>query len=234
MQRVDDGVAGDHDSIRRHRFPQERPARVRRRRKVNRGGQRRDPAVHLFRKRIAQIVASQAGLHVRHRNSRVERRHRGRQHGGGVPLHDHEIGSRLGQNVAHPGEHAGRQAGQILRPIHHIQIEIRNDAEQRQRLIEHLAVLRRADHERREPGSFLQCVDDWRQLDRFRAGSYDDGDRSMHATFLWRNDPPGAPRGNACATAGADREAENVRAFSARPDRCSIGVPQTARQFPIL
>ncbi len=127
-----------------------------------------------------QVPGPQSRFDMTDRHARIKGRQRGRQTGGRIALHQHDIRPFLVQDIPHRQQHAGCDVEKILSRLHYIEIVVRNDFEQSQHLIQHLAMLPAgancAVNARRIP----QAQDDRRKLDSFRSGSHDAEDPDCH------------------------------------------------------
>jgi hypothetical protein len=177
QQSVNHGVAGDDDALVGDALGQQVSARSLGRRKAEVADMIRHDSIHLFRERVAAVVGTQAGLHVTHLDLPVLRGERRHHHRGRIPLHQHPIRLLGRQNLIHGRQDARAQGRKGLAGLHQVQINVRDDAEGRQSLIEHLTMLRRgagAGHE--SIGSRLQSTNDRRHLDSLGPGAEDDQD----------------------------------------------------------
>src|SRR5690606_37842297 len=76
LQRIDDRIAGDDDLACRDSLPNKLRARSGRRRKMDIGMKRNDPAVRFFRKRLVETAGPEACLDVTDPYFLVKRRER--------------------------------------------------------------------------------------------------------------------------------------------------------------
>ena len=79
-----------------------------------------------------------------------ERRERGSERGRRVALDEERVGTYLLDERAQARKRAHRDVGERLAVLHDVEIVVRNDAEQGEHLVEHLAMLRRDRHDRLE------------------------------------------------------------------------------------
>ena len=140
-QRVDAAIAGDDHPAALIVFARQ----ILRRRR--RGGEHQigdgvdGHPVELFRPWPLQVEGTQPGLDMADGNLRVERRHRRSHRCGGVAVHQHQIGLALHQQPAEPIKHPRRDVAQGLVGGHDVEIVVEALAEDRENLIEHLAML---------------------------------------------------------------------------------------------
>ena len=117
---------------------------------VERGERRGEHAVGFLGKRRAQVAGAQPGLDVAERNLAIKRGQRGGQDGGRVALGEDHVGLKFGERRVDPLQQPGHQRRERLVRLHHGQVAIDADAEQRDHLLDQLAVLARIDDQRLE------------------------------------------------------------------------------------
>ena len=181
-KRVDHGVSRDGDLRVGDPFRQEVPPRSLGRRKVMVGDDGGDPAIHLFGIGIGLVSRPEPRLDVGNGHARVEGRERCRHGRGGVPLDQEQVRLLAGQIRRQLGEGAGRDLGEGLSLPHEVEVVIRADLEERENLIEHLAVLRGDADERADAGFLGEELQDRCHLDRLRAGA-EDGEDGLAGSF---------------------------------------------------
>ncbi len=143
-----------------------------RRSEVEAGDQVGDPPVELLGEGPAEIAGAQPGLDVPHLDAAVERRQRSRQHRRGVPLDEDEIRPPLDEHPVEALQHPGGDVGERLAGAHHVEVDVRPQAEGLERTVEHLAMLRRGAQGHLEAlGLVAQPEHHRRHLDRFGTGA---------------------------------------------------------------
>jgi hypothetical protein len=100
-------------------------------------------AIHFFRERLRKIAGAQSRLNVTDRNAGVKRGQSSIESSRGIALHEDDVGTRICANRFERSQNARCRPGERLAGGHRIQIVIGSDAKNGQRLVEHLAVLRR-------------------------------------------------------------------------------------------
>src|SRR5690348_13259251 len=145
MRGVDDGIARDNYVLRWHAFCEEVVARDRSWSKVHLRNDRGEPAVHFFWKWIENIAAAQARFDVRNRYAAIKSCKRSGECRGRVTLHHQTIELAVFEHFIHRRQNAARDAAQALVMRHEVQVDVSLKAEYAHDLVEHLAVLRRAD-----------------------------------------------------------------------------------------
>ena len=98
-------------------------------------------AIQFFGKRLLEISCPQACLHMRDRNTSIERGQRPAQCRGRISLHYRQIRYRVSQWLFQCVNYTRRGLTQCLSPLHDVQIVIRGYAEGRKHLVEHVAML---------------------------------------------------------------------------------------------
>ncbi len=133
--------------------------------------------VHLLRERAVTVPGAQASFDVTHRNLPVvgcQARDEGRRR---VAVNEYQVRGRLQQQSVQTLDQTRRQACQVLARAHDIKINVGLDLEESEHLVEHLAMLRRDEHQRLDgrfrPGIGTQLTDDRGHLDRFRSRTKD-------------------------------------------------------------
>jgi hypothetical protein len=101
-----------------------------------------EDAIELFREWLAHVAGAQAGFHVAYGNARIERGQGAAKSGGGVALHQDDVGPFGGEHALERRQNARRRLRQRLSRLHQVEIVVGRDAEDLQYLIEHLAMLR--------------------------------------------------------------------------------------------
>ena len=176
QQGIDHRVAGD-DRFAHH------PGSLQVRGRLSRGGevqlgQLGDQAtIRLLREGIEQVVGAQAGLHMPHRNLLVEGSQGTGKSGGGVALHQHQIGALAGEFLLQPLQGRTGDVGERLVGGHQGQIVIGLQTEQIHHLAHHLAMLAGEHHSGAEILGGQKSQDHRGQLDRLRPGAQNDGDQ---------------------------------------------------------
>ena len=172
QDRVDPGVAGHHDPLRRHALAEQVARGIRSRGEVQRAQAGGEDAVELFRKGLRQVTGAQASFHVAHGNPAVKGRQRATKRGGGVALHQHDVRPFGGEHLFDGRQNPRGQLRQRLAWLHQVQVVVRLDAESVQHLVQHLPVLRgdAAFHlEIARP--LAQMEQDGAEFDGFRPGT---------------------------------------------------------------
>jgi len=119
-QRVNHRVAGHVDGRRVHALAQQVLPGGLGGGKVQVGHHAGDPAVYFLRERLPFVAGAQPGLDVAHLHPVVKSRQAGRQHCGGVALHQNPVGLLARQHRVQLGEHARRQRSQGLVGLHQV------------------------------------------------------------------------------------------------------------------
>jgi hypothetical protein len=131
-----------------------------------------DLAVDLFGEGVAPVPGPQPGFDVADADAAIEggeRRGHGRRR---VALSEDPVGSLAHEDIIEAGQDSGGRRGQRLVGAHEVEIIIGSQIEEREHLIEHLAVLRRdTDDAARPPRMPPQLGDDRGHFDRFGAGA---------------------------------------------------------------
>ena len=128
-----------------------------------------------------------------HRDAAVERRQGPHEARRGVALHEHEIRSDLWEERREPVERPDGDVRKRLLLRHDPEVVVRDDREQRQHLVQHLAVLGGHDDDGDElRGMGAERADHGRHLDRVGSRPEDDhdppGPGDGHLGASWR--PP--------------------------------------------
>ena len=173
QQGVDHGVAGGENAGLVHALGQQGVAGAGGGREVGGGEHPGELAVGLFRPGGKQVAGAQPRFHMAHRHLLVKGGQRGRQRGGGVAVHQDHVRLLGTDHVAQAEQNAGGDVVEILARRHDVQIVVRRDLEQRQHLIQHLAVLGGHAHPAVEAGGGAQGFHHWRHFDGLRAGAED-------------------------------------------------------------
>ena len=135
-----------------------------------------EPAVHLLRPRRIDVAGAQAGFDMRHRDLVIkggERAGEGRRR---VALHDDPLGAPAVEHPGDPRQHRPGQVGEILVRSHDVEVPIRLQLEQFEKLRQHLAMLSGDADLAFELGPRRQFADHRRELDRFGSGAEDEQD----------------------------------------------------------
>ena len=140
QQRVDHGVARGVD-LAHHPGSAQVGRRLIGGSKMQLGDLGDQAAVGLLRERIKDVVGAQASLHVAHGNLVVEGGQGCSKGGGGIALHQHQIGPVLGKFQPQALQGRTGHMGQGLLGGHQGQIALGLKAKQRHHLGHHLAVL---------------------------------------------------------------------------------------------
>ena len=131
-----------------------------------------DLAVHLLRPGAVDVVGAEAGLDMAYGDLLVKGRERRGGAGGRVAMDQDDIGLDLLQDVAHAGEHAGRDVVQVLPLLHDVQVEVRLDLEDPEHLVQHLPMLPGDAHNRLKLfRTLLELLHQRAHLDGLGAGS---------------------------------------------------------------
>ena len=142
-QRVDDGVARQEDLLAGHVLGLERPGGPPRRDEVGGGDEIHDAAVHLLGKRMLEVARAQPGLDVADADAPVERGERRAHRRRRVALHEEPVGLLAGEHRVEAGEDARGELVRRLVGPHQVEVDVGREREEREHLVEHLAMLRR-------------------------------------------------------------------------------------------
>jgi len=167
LQRVDHGVARELRRAVADALGEQVVARARRRAEM----QPREPAdghaVELLRERIARLERAQPRLDMAERDVQVEAAQRRTQHGGGVALRQHQVGTR-GREALREALHQPRgQLGERLVLRHHLEVRVDRELEPVDQRREQIAMLAGAQQAHRESGRAAQRANHRRHLDDF-------------------------------------------------------------------
>lgn len=152
MEGVDDGVASDVDQGVRDVFFEKVLPTEGGWREVESRQTSGELAVHFFRPRAVDVPGAESRFDMADGDLPVKRSQRGGGGGRGVPVDEDDIGLFLLQNAAHSRQDAGGDVGQVLSRAHDVQVVARNNSEEGEDRIEHLAVLGGDAHHRLEDG----------------------------------------------------------------------------------
>jgi hypothetical protein len=154
---------------------------------VELGNRRGEPTVHLFGERLVLVVGAQPRLYMPERDFVIERRQRGDEGGGRVPLRQHNFSGRLAQHSVQPLQRAQGNLGQRLVGGHDVQVHIGRQVKQAQHLVEHLAMLPCGNKAHDESGMFAQRTHHGRHLDGVgaRAAHGKHANRATHAVQVY-------------------------------------------------
>ena len=126
----------------------------------------RDPAVRLLGPWRIEIPRAQAGLDMADRHAAVVAREACGERGRGVAVDEDHVGpGRLEDGLQAAQDERGHLR-EILAGPHHVEVEVGRDPEERQHLVEHLAMLGGHADARREARVGPQGEHDRRHLDR--------------------------------------------------------------------
>jgi hypothetical protein len=120
---------------------------------------------------LLQVAGAQAGLDVADGDVPVEGGQGGDETGGGVAMHQHDVGPGL---LIGPVELVQQVAGQAVEGLvlgHHLEVLVDPQAEGGEHLLEHLAVLAGGADMQVDLGPVAQHTGQWGHLDRLRAGT---------------------------------------------------------------
>src|SRR6185437_14913225 len=120
--RIDTGVAGNADIRSVDTFGPQIGRRAFCSGEVERCEARGEDAIHLFGKRLRDVAGAKAGLHMRDWHAGIERGQRSAESGGGVPLHDRDIGALALKDRLQRGDNARGGLRKRLAGLHHVQI----------------------------------------------------------------------------------------------------------------
>ncbi len=144
----------------------------------------RHAPVDFFRKWLPFVMCAQPGFHVPNPDPPVIGCQGRRHHRGCIALHQHPIGGKFSQHRIQAGKNRRRQLRQCLVRLHQIQVKIRQDLEQVQHLVEHLAMLSRYTYTGFDPGCFGQAAHHRRHFHRFRPGAKNRQDAQLSYSQL--------------------------------------------------
>ena len=181
QKRIDAAVAGDVDRCRSDPFGRQRAGGGSGRGEVDAGDLRDDAAVHLLRERLV-AAAAQARLDMHDGDARISGGLRGGEGGGGVALHDDGSGRGGGDDRRQRRQRRCDDIRRGLPALHDVEVDLGRDAEFRQRIAQHLAVLPSRDDDGLQRLMRGESEDNRCQLDRLRACPDDAQDRcSRHS-----------------------------------------------------
>ena len=180
VQRVDHGVAGDVDGVRRDVFAEQGGGGGLGRGAVQRGDGADDLAVDLLGPRMVDVAAAQPGLDMRHRHLAIIGGERAAHRGRGVALDHHPIGLFGVHYRAQPGQQRGGQRVEALVGAHQVEIVIGHHPGEPEHAVEQRAVLRRDTDPADEPRVAPERVEQREQLDRLGAGAENGEDAAGH------------------------------------------------------
>ena len=180
LQRVDCGIAGDIDALRLSALAQKILPRELGGGEIVPGNDADRLAVEFLGIRRIDIVGAQSCLDVPDRDLQIEAGKCGDKGGGGIAVHQHNVGLDLFQHGTDALENVDRDVKERLPILHDREIIIRHDIERAKHSVQHLAVLSRdADH-RPDSGAFFQLVDERAHFDCFGSRPED-----QHNCFHW-------------------------------------------------
>ena len=130
LQRVDDGIARDQNSLRRVAFVEQRLLRPLGRSEEEIRHHVDDPTVRLLRKRRLEISGAQPSLDVADAKPQMESRERGHHRRSCVALDQGPIGQGLAQKSMELGEPSRRQVVEGLVGPHQVQIVVGPNGEE--------------------------------------------------------------------------------------------------------
>ena len=141
QKRVDDRIAGDMNLSPGHVLEIQHLGGASGRREMLVGNLGYDLAVHLFRPRLINIAAAQAGLDMRNRDPPVVSGERADHGAGRVALHDDPVRPNAVIDLADRQQQPGTQLIQRLVGFHDVEIEVWLDLAERENRIEEIAML---------------------------------------------------------------------------------------------
>ena len=157
-QCVDDGVAGQEDPAVRHVLGHEGPGGAARRHEVRVGDEVHHAPVHFLGERVLEVAGAQAGLDVADAHATVEGGDRGAHRRRRVALDEQPVGLLAGEDRVDSGEHARREGVHRLVGTHEVEVDVGLQGEEREHLVEHLAVLRGGAEDRLAPGLLAEAA----------------------------------------------------------------------------
>ncbi|EKD97403.1 MAG: hypothetical protein ACD_23C00945G0003 [uncultured bacterium] len=78
---------------------------------------------------------------MRHGNLLVIRGQTGSKGGGGIAMHQHDVGLELAEHAFHTLQDGSSHVSQVLPGLHDVEVKVWLDGKQVQHLVQHLAVL---------------------------------------------------------------------------------------------
>src|SRR5438477_5295511 len=136
-----------------------------------------DPSHHLLRERTRANRSTKARLDMADGNPPEECGQACRHRGGRVALDDHDVRAQTTGELCDAAQNRGCDLFRTLIGAHQIEIVIRNETEEIERLIEHLPVLSGHANGNIYARARAELGHDRREFDRFRSGS--EYDKSM-------------------------------------------------------
>ena len=134
------------------------------------GNPRCDLPIDFLRPRTINIMCAQSRLYMSYRDLGIIGSEGGSHRGGGISMHQNDVGLSLIQYVAHSCQYTCGYIVQRLPRHHDVQIIIRGDAEEMQHTIKHFAMLPRDANQGLEAsGQCLQGKNERCHLDSLRA-----------------------------------------------------------------
>ena len=129
--------------------------------------------VNLLRPRRVNVAGAQPRLDMRDRDVVIKGGERPGKGRGCVPLDDDPVGAPGGENPADPRQHRAGQIGEVLIGPHDVEVPVRPQLEEFEKLRQDFAVLAGRANPAVEVGAAGQFPDDRRQLDGFGPGAED-------------------------------------------------------------
>ena len=166
-QRVDHRIAGDMDARGITAFLEQRIGSCLRGSEIHVGDAGDDAAVHFFRPGMVNVTAAQTGLDMGDGDFAIISGEAGDHGGQSIAMDDDAVGLFGIERLAQFDDQLRRQPVQRLVRHHHVQVDVRHDAGDRQHLIQQAAMLRRHDDPRLDARLRPQRMDDREHLDRF-------------------------------------------------------------------
>ena len=198
LQRVDDGIAGDEQSVGDTLF-QEVTFVVHCRAEVQvRDGGHQLP-VHLLREGGIFVIGPQSRLHVAHRHLMVEGGQRSGKSGGGIAVDQDHVRLQGFNGLIHAGEALAGDGGQGLAGGHDVQVPVGLQIKDLQHAVQHLTVLGgdAAQALNLRPGG--QFLYQGTHFDGFRPGAENAQDTQLFHVLMplkcliyWRPHPDGS------------------------------------------
>ena len=142
-------------------------------------------AVKLLRIGRKQIIGSQAGFHMAHRNLQIKAGQCRRESGACISMHKNRVRLFLLQHVLHALQHPCGDVKQGLALLHDCQVIVRLHVEGVQHLLQHALVLSCDAHQGFNILPGLQFLDQGTHLDCFRPGA-----ENQHNLLTHRPSPP--------------------------------------------
>ena len=131
-------------------------------------------SVHLLREGTVDVVGAQARLHVGDGDHAVEGGQSGGEGGGGVAVHQHQVGLGLLQQGVDAVEHRRGDVAQGLALAHDLEVVVHGKGEGVDDLVEHLPVLPGEAGDDAEDAPALELQHHGRHLDGLRPGAEGD------------------------------------------------------------